>query len=83
MQSKLHFLESFGAQGSDGRAYKVCGYERLVETAPALDGLLHWEPTGQTEYRLDDGRRVQARADGSAWIADSDIRLRAPEHGLA
>lgn len=82
MTSKLHFLDSFAAQGSDGRDYKVCGYEHLVETAPALDGQPHWEPTGVAEYRLDDGRRVQSRADGSAWIADSDVRLRAPERGL-
>lgn len=79
MEKKLHFLESFTAQGSDGKEYKVCGYEHLVRDETAVDGIEHWEPTGVFEYRLDDGRRVDAKPDGSMRIADSDTSLKAAD----
>lgn len=77
MDRKLHLLESFTAHGSDGRNYKVLGYEHLAKDQSLADGLEHWEPTGQSEYRLDDGRRVDVRPDGSMCIAGSDTLLTA------
>jgi len=60
MDLRLQFLESFVARGSDGETYKVSAYERLVR----VDGLEHWEPAGQAEYRLADGRTVAVGKDG-------------------
>jgi hypothetical protein len=75
MERKLHLLESFTARGSDGATYKVRGYEHLVRDQSLADGFEHWEPTGQAEYRLDDGKPVEVRRDGSMRIADSRVEL--------
>jgi len=77
MERKLHLLDSFDAQGSDGTRYKVCAYEHLVrdESLPA-DGMDHWEPTGQTEYRLADGATVEFSRDGSMRVARTGVELR-------
>lgn len=74
MDMKLHLLESFDARGTDGRIYHVRGYERLVrdESLPALE---RWEPSGMSEYRLDDGRLVAASRDGSMRLERSGIAL--------
>jgi hypothetical protein len=77
MDLRLHLLESFVAAGSDGASYKVCAYERLAPDTSLSDGLEHWEPTGQLEYRLFDGRRVEMQRDGSMRIAGSDVVLAA------
>lgn len=76
MDKKLHLLDSFEAQGSDGEHYKVMAFEHLVQTAPPLDGHEHWEPTGQTEYRLADGGRVDAGRDGSLRVARNGVELK-------
>jgi hypothetical protein len=75
MDTQLHLLESFMARGSDGGTYKVCGYERLAPDQSVRDGQEHWEPTGLAEYRLHDGRTVEARRDGSLRIMGSGIEL--------
>lgn len=75
MERKLHLLDSFHAQGSDGKSYKVCGYEHMVRDESAVDGVEHWESTGVSEYRLADGQRVDVQADGTMQISGSDIRL--------
>jgi len=75
MDLRLHMLESFMAKGSDGTSYKVCGYELLTPDASLLDGREHWEPTGQSEYRLADGRLVEVRRNGEMRIAGTDVRL--------
>lgn len=74
MDTRLHLLESFQARGSDGRTYKVCGYERMVrdESIPARD---QWESTGLAEYRLDDGTPIDARADGSMSLKRNGVTL--------
>ena len=71
MDVKLHLLESFDAPATDGRTYKVLAYERLVRDE-SLPGAEHWEPTGVSEYHLDDGRLVDMRADGSIRIIERD-----------
>jgi hypothetical protein len=76
MELQLHFLESFAAQGSDGTTYKVCAYERMARDASVGDGLERWEPTGVLEYRLEDGRLVDARGDDAMRIAGSSVELR-------
>jgi hypothetical protein len=78
MDLRLRLLESFRATGSDGGSYKICAYERLArdESLPHEE---HWEPTGQAEYRLDDGRLVEVRLDGEMRIAGSDVLLTAAE----
>lgn len=78
MEKKLHLLESFHATGSDGRDYKVMGYEHLVCAAPAVDGHETWESTGQVEYRLDSGERVEMGRDGGMAVAASGVSLSRP-----
>lgn len=75
MDRKLQFLESFNVTGSDGATYKVCGYEHLVRDESVADGLERWEPTGQVEYRLADGGRLEVRRDGSMRIESSGVEL--------
>ena len=75
MDRKLHFLESFSAKGSDGSIYKVCGYEHLVRDDTITDGLERWEPTGEIEYRLQDGARLEVRRDGTMRIERTDVEL--------
>lgn len=74
MDLRLRLLESFRASGSDGVTYKVMAYERLARDEAFPDGE-HWEPTGQAEYRLADGRFVDVRADGEMRIANSEVVL--------
>ena len=75
MDLRLQLLDSFRTVGSDGASYKVLAYERLAPDTSLADGLEHWEPTGETEYRLADGRRVEVHRDGKMRIAGSDIVL--------
>lgn len=75
MDKKLHLLDSFHVKGSDGKRYVVHGYEHLamVETLSATTD--QWEPTGQSEYKLEDGRRVEVGQDDTMSIAGTGIRL--------
>jgi hypothetical protein len=75
METRLHLLESFLARGSDGGTYKVCAYERLARDESLRNGEEHWEPTGVAEYRLQDGRFIEARRDGSLRVAGSGVAL--------
>jgi hypothetical protein len=72
MDLRLQLLDSFAAKGSDGRDYKVRVYDRLVPL-PGNPG--QWEPTGEAEYRLDNGRAVEVGKDGSMRVAGTDITL--------
>ena len=49
-------------------------YDRLAPDASLADGE-HWESTGVAEYRLDDGRLVDVRPDGSMRIARTEVDL--------
>lgn len=83
MERKLHLLDSFPAQGSDGKPYKVCGYEHMVRDESAIDGVEHWEPTGTFEYRLADGQRVDVQADGTMLVSGSKVQLTKSETSQA
>ena len=83
MEKRLHLLESFAAQGSDGRDYLLHGYEHLarLEGVPDLQG--QWESTGEAEYRLADGRRVEVDREGVMTVAGSGVRLQRAAAGGA
>jgi hypothetical protein len=72
MDRKLHLLESFTAQGPDGQAYKVFGYEHLVRDETFAGPEEHWEPTGVSEYRLADGRHVDLAPDGTVRFPETE-----------
>lgn len=72
MDLRLQLLDSFTTRGSDGQSYKVRAYDRLVLVPGTLD---NWEPAGQVEYRLEDGRPVNVRVDGTMRVAGSDVEL--------
>ncbi|MCW5635112.1 MAG: hypothetical protein KIT17_17385 [Rubrivivax sp.] len=73
MEKQLHLLETIATRGSDGNAYTVHGYEHMarVDAVPDMQGL--WEPTGQVEYRLADGRHVEPSGEG--FLAAGGLRL--------
>lgn len=75
MDLRLHLLDTFMARGSDGATYKVRAYERMVPDLSLGDGADRWESTGITEYRLDDGRLVDARPDGSLHVVAGGVAL--------
>jgi hypothetical protein len=75
MSLKLHLLETFGARGSDGAAFKVRAYERMVEDPSFSDGQEHWLSTGIIEYRLEDGSLVDGKADGSLRVLHTGVQL--------
>jgi hypothetical protein len=66
MDKQLRLLDSFPVRGADGTSYKVMAYEHLRRVELASGGADQWEPTGQTEYRLASGERVDPLDDG-AW----------------
>ena len=75
MDKKLHLLESFTAQGSDGTLYKVLAYEHLARDESIAVAPDRWQPTGLAEYRLADGGRVEVHPDGSMRLPDSGVQL--------
>jgi hypothetical protein len=64
MDRKLHLLETFTARGSDGNTYTVRGYEHLARLDGVPEPLGQWEPTGEAEYRLADGPRLDVDGQG-------------------
>jgi hypothetical protein len=75
MDTKLHLLESFEARGSDGRTYKVMGYERLARDESLSHAVERWESTGTNEYRLADGSVVAVGRDGSMRVHHNGVML--------
>lgn len=75
MERKLQFLESFSATGTDGAPYKVFVYEHMARDESVADGTDHWESTGELEYRLGGGERLEIHRDGSMRIARSGVKL--------
>jgi hypothetical protein len=75
MSLKLHLLETFGARGSDGAAYRVRAYERMVDDPSVSDGQEHWLSTGIVEYRLEDGSLIDAQANGAMRVVHNGVEL--------
>jgi hypothetical protein len=75
MERKLHFLESFSAKGTDGAPYKVLVYEHMARDESVADGTDHWESTGELEFRLEGGERLEVHKDGSMRLARSGVQL--------
>jgi hypothetical protein len=74
MDLKLQFLESFEVVGPDRQPHRVRAYDRLARNE-ALPGGEHWEATGVVEFRLDDGRLVEALPSGPMRIHGTDVEL--------
>jgi hypothetical protein len=74
MDLRFQFLESFHAEGPDGHDYKVSAFERLTRDASSTEAE-RWEPTGVVEYRLEDGRLVEERKDGSLRVPGTSLEL--------
>jgi hypothetical protein len=70
MEKTLRMLESLRARGNDGRTYGVRVYEHLVRVDLTRDE--HWEPTGELEYKLDDGRPLEVERDGSMRVSGAE-----------
>jgi|GWRWMinimDraft_6_1066014.scaffolds.fasta_scaffold00647_3 hypothetical protein len=75
MDIKLHRLESFSAQDTQGKAYKVYGYELMARAYPWLDAAVQWEPTGVVEYKLASGEHLDMARDGTLQGAQSGVCL--------
>ena len=75
MDRKLHLLDSFKVQGTDGVHYKVMAYEHMLRLDLLADGQDRWEPTGLTEYRLASGERVHVTADGAMRVVPGGLEL--------
>jgi hypothetical protein len=69
METRLHQLETFVARGSDGREYKVCGFERMAREATLPQDPDRWQSTGVIEFRLNDGTPVHASREGGMSLA--------------
>jgi hypothetical protein len=81
MEKMLNLLDSFKARGSDGKHYVVHAYEHLarLDAVPDLHG--QWEPTGELEYKLVDGRHVHVDNDGRMTLAGTQVTLTPPLSG--
>lgn len=75
MEKTLRRLETFNARGNDGKVYAVYGYEHLARIDPRTAPQDQWEPTGQAEYKLADGRHIDVERDGAMRVAGSDLLL--------
>jgi hypothetical protein len=75
MDKKLHLLETFTAQGSDGKQYVVHGYEHLARVDALSAAAEQWEPTGDAEYKLADGRHVQIDGNNQMMVPASGLKL--------
>lgn len=75
MDKQLHLLETFRAHDAAGALRTVRAYEHWVRVVPVPDPLGQWEPTGEVEYRLDDGRPLMMARDGALHPLDSDERV--------
>ena len=75
MDKRLHLLETFPVRGDDGNVYVVRGYEHLARLDGAPDLLDQWEPTGEAEYKLEDGQSIEVDRSGAMKVAQSGMKL--------
>ena len=75
MEKTLRLLDSFSARGNDDKTYSVHVYEHLAKVELMTAGEEQWEPTGQIEYKLADGRPLEVSGDSDAVmrVAGSDL----------
>ena len=81
MDIKLQRPETIPAQDDAGHAYTVHAFERLAHVPLLLDSRTQWEPTGEVEYRLASGERLNIDTDGDWLLPGSELRLHR-QHGL-
>lgn len=77
MNKQLRLLDSFAARDAAGASYKVMAYEHLQRVDLVSGGVENWEPTGQTEYRLASGERVDPLDDGAWRVVPTGLTLQA------
>lgn len=75
MEKRIRRLETFTARGSDGKTYSVHGYEHQRRLDAFSADPDQWEPTGEAEYKLNDGRHVDLSDDGTLLVSGTDLRL--------
>ena len=75
MDKRLHLLETFPVRGDDGKLYVVRGYEHLARLDGTPDLLDQWEPTGESEYKLEDGQSIEIDTSGAMKVARSGMKL--------
>ena len=75
MEKMLHLLETFTARGSDGQTYRVQAYEHFARLDAVPDTQGQWEPTGQAEYKLVDGRHVSVDKNGTMTLPGTGVKL--------
>jgi hypothetical protein len=76
MERKLHLLETFFAKDNRGVAYKICGYEHLVQAPSPPVFQQQWEPAGVVEYKLTSGEHVEPESDDMFRVSTTGLRLK-------
>ncbi|MEF7613836.1 hypothetical protein V4F39_07930 [Aquincola sp. MAHUQ-54] len=75
MEKRIHLLETQRMSGDDGKSYVIHGYEHLARLDGTPDFEDRWEPTGQVEYRLDSGERIEVDRSGAMRVANTGVKL--------
>lgn len=75
MDIKLQRLETIPATDAAGTSYTVHAYERLAHVPLLLDSRTQWEPTGEVEYRLASGERLDLDTAGDWLLPGGELRL--------
>lgn len=68
--------------GPDGQVLRVRAYDRMARNEALLERE-HWESTGVVEYRLQDGRLIEAFPDGSLHIHGTGVELQRTSRSAA
>ena len=75
MDIKLQRLETIPTTDAAGTAYTVHAFERLAHVPLMLDSRTQWEPTGEVEYRLASGERLDLDTAGDWLLPGGELRL--------
>ena len=75
MDIKLQRLETIPATDAKGTSYTVHAFERLAHVPLLLDSRTQWEPTGEVEYRLASGERLDLDTGGDWLLPGGELRL--------
>lgn len=66
---------SFTLKDPEGNAYEVAAWVEYIDVAEGHPDRPKWVPSGFETFRLEDGRAVQARKDGTFELGASGIVL--------